>query len=114
VINEWKTWLQGLHSLEKIRLPSSCKPKDFGPVVKWDIHVFADACDIGYGVAIYVKLTNQSGVVVCNLIFGKSRVVPLEGESIPRSELVAAVMAAESGKSIRDKRRIWFHFHRLG
>ena len=54
--------------------------------------MFGDASEKGYGTCVYLRLMNQSDIVSCNLLFGKARVVPLKGSTIPRLELQAAVL----------------------
>ena len=56
------------------------------------LHVFSDASSYGYGVGIYLRQENVRGQVCLAVVMGKSRVVPLEGETIVRSELVAATL----------------------
>lgn len=103
IIESWNEWINSLHALEKLEIRRSFKPTHFGKEKVCQIHAFSDSSDDGYGIAVYVKLVNENGEVATSLAFGKARVVPLDGESIPRSGLVAATMAAEFGKLVHDE-----------
>ena len=80
---------------EKLEVKRSFKPEDFGSVVNVQLHTFTDASSIGYGTVIFVRLEDDTGRIAVSQCFAKARVVPLEGETIPRSELVAAALGAK-------------------
>ena len=56
-------------------------------------HVFADASELAYGAVAYSRVESSTGEVQRRLIAAKSRVAPLAAVSIPRLELMAAVIA---------------------
>ena len=93
--SQWEKWRSKLYLLETIGVRRCIKPKGFGEAVKTTLHTFADASEVGYGVACYVRQVNKSGDVSVSLIMGKSRVSPIGAVSIPRLELTAAVVAAK-------------------
>lgn len=59
-----------------------------------EIHGFSDASTQAYAVAIYLKTTFE-GQVQVNLLCAKTKVAPLKRISIPRLELMAALMLAK-------------------
>ncbi len=89
----WQQWKDGLVKLSDFSVPRCYKPKDFGQVVSCQLHHFADASEVGYGTASYIRLVDTAGQIACSLIMGKARVTPLKKTSIPRLELTAATMA---------------------
>ena len=89
----WRAWVKDLESLSQIKIPRCLKPSNFGvSISRAELHMFGDASEKGYGTCVYLRLMNQSDIVSCNLLFGKARVVPLKGSTIPRLELQAAVL----------------------
>ena len=86
-------WLCNLPELEKISVPRFTFPR--GKETRVEIHTFSDACLNGYGACVYASCLFLDDSVVCNLLIGKSRVVPLRGISVPHLQLVAAILAAK-------------------
>ena len=56
------------------------------------VHVFCDASDVGYGAVGYLRVTTN-GHTSCRFFMGKSRVAPKKLATVPRMELLAAVLA---------------------
>ena len=56
-----------------------------------------------YGQATYLRMVNDLEEVHCNLIFCKSRVVPVKYVFIPRLELTAATLSVKISKIIREE-----------
>lgn len=67
---------------------------------KVQIHAFCDASEKAYGIAIYVRVSNENGDTICSLLSSKSRIAPIKQISIPRLELLAAVMLSEQLETI--------------
>lgn len=57
-----------------------------------EIHTFGDASQDAYGAVIYVRTTYESGRVATRLVASKTKVAPLVSTSIPRLEMMAAVL----------------------
>ena len=64
-----------------------------------DLHAFGDASKLGTGVAIYAVVHQQSGVSQ-GLVTAKARIS--KKTTIPRLELIAAVMVSNMMKNVRD------------
>lgn len=87
---EWTKWMQELHLLENFKVSRCFKPANFGTVCSGQLHHF----EVGYGTVTYLLLHNIN-TQLCNVfIMGKARVAPLKPITIPRLELIAAVVAA--------------------
>ena len=56
------------------------------------LHTFVHASQEAYGAASYTRHLYEDGTVSCCLVASKSRVAPLQAVSIPRLELMAAVV----------------------
>ena len=92
---EWEKWRFQVIKLRKVRIRRCVKPKGFGKSVSTSIHTFADASDVGYGVASYLRQVNEKGEIHVSLLMGKSRVAPTHKTTIARVELTAAFSGAK-------------------
>ena len=72
------------------------------PVVKREFHGFCDASLNGYGAYVYVKTIYKSGKISVKLLSSKSRVAPLKQETIPRLELLGALLLSRLMLSVRN------------
>ncbi|XP_063632929.1 uncharacterized protein LOC134804004 [Cydia splendana] len=88
---EFLDWSKYIHLLNECRIPRrlTCKPID-----KCDnsLHVFSDASKVSYATAIFLR-SNYEGEVTVQLVQARSRVSPIREVSIPRLELMAALIA---------------------
>ncbi|CAB3978894.1 PREDICTED: uncharacterized protein LOC107357656 [Paramuricea clavata] len=89
------------HSLENVSANRCYHPKNFGAVVRNEIHAFSDASKEAVGVAAYLKQLSQKGEVSVSLVFGQAKVAPIRPTSIPRLELCAAVLSTKAVKKIQ-------------
>ncbi|XP_031633589.1 uncharacterized protein LOC116347212, partial [Contarinia nasturtii] len=64
------------------------------------IHGFCDASGKAYGTGVYIRVVDENDEISCVLLSAKSRVAPLNTVSIPRLELLAAVMLSEQIEAI--------------
>ena len=87
-IEEWKSLVDNLNNPGVIKAPqyyfSKTSVKD---IMNRQLHGFPDASEKAYGAVAYLSAQLQSGEVVTNVISSKTRVVPINGETIPRLEL---------------------------
>ena len=88
---------------ELSELPRLCVPRclrtELG-VKKITLHTFTDASQQAYGAATYARHLYEDGSVTCRLVASKSRVAPLQAVSIPRLELMAAVVGLRLAEAV--------------
>ena len=95
LIPRYEHWFESLSKLSEISIPRCFKPATFTEV-RAELHNFSDASQTGYGQCSYLRLINISNEdVQCSLVMAKSRVTPLKTISIPRLELMAAVLSVK-------------------
>ena len=58
-----------------------------------EIHTFGDASESGFGACVYFKSVHEGEVKVF-LVMSKNRVAPIKKVTLPRLELLAALLAA--------------------
>ncbi|XP_077523492.1 uncharacterized protein LOC144134453 [Amblyomma americanum] len=62
------------------------------------LHIFCDASQRAYGACAYLRLQDSKGSVHTELIYAKARVSPLKGMTLPRLELMGALIGARIAK----------------
>ncbi|VDH93667.1 Hypothetical predicted protein [Mytilus galloprovincialis] len=70
-------------------------------IVLTSLHTFSDASQEAYGSVIYARHEYKSGMISTRFIAAKSRVAPLTSVSIPRLELMAAVLGLRLALSVK-------------
>ncbi|KAF4514163.1 UNVERIFIED_CONTAM: hypothetical protein B566_EDAN019286 [Ephemera danica] len=90
----WEGWLGKLMGLPRIEIPRYVLCQTGFPVA-FDLHVFSDASEVGYGAVAYIRTEDPEGNGTCQFVLGKSRVVPSKPITVPRLELTAAVLAVK-------------------
>ncbi|GFS79030.1 DUF1758 domain-containing protein [Trichonephila clavipes] len=89
---EWKKWCEEQPHLRNLKIPrlvldSTLLEDDV------ELHSFCDASKKAYGAAIYLRTKSKNGISV-KLVTSKSRVAPLNCITLPRLELLGALVAA--------------------
>jgi len=99
LIHKSQEWFCELEELPTIKVPRCLR---FGPevVLSETLHTFVDALQDAYGAVVYLKVIYESGSVSSRLVAAKARVAPLAATSIPRLELMAAILGLRLTKSV--------------
>ena len=89
--NSVNRWVMEIGKYGNIGVPRNV----FGAAAgQTELHLFCDASENGHGAVGYLRVVNP-GSAKCSFLWGKGKVNPLKAVSIPRLELVAAVLAWE-------------------
>ncbi|XP_038165126.1 uncharacterized protein LOC119799356 [Cyprinodon tularosa] len=99
----WEKWKNDLINIEKLNIPRSYAPVEFGKATKRELHHFSDASMSGYGQCSYLRLMNEEGKIHCALVMAKSRVAPTKVITIPRLELTAAVISVKTSIVLKEE-----------
>ena len=91
-------WALNLKELSKIQVPRCLQKKE--ELKEVSIHVFNDASEEAYGSVVYQRTAYLSGNISVRMVLSKSRVAPLQATSIPRLELMSAVLGKKLAKKI--------------
>ncbi|KAK3731847.1 hypothetical protein QZH41_020215 [Actinostola sp. cb2023] len=89
--NLWMKLLKELERLKEITFPRCLQPECVSG--ESELHVFADASGVAYGAVSYLLWPTPHGPEV-RLIAAKARVASLRQNTIPRLELMAALIAS--------------------
>ena len=87
-------WCRGLENLKEWQIPRSYTQLPWKGVLKFELHAFGDASQRGYGSCIYLVCFYQTGLIKGSLVISRARVAPLKIQSLPKLELLAAVLTA--------------------
>ena len=97
----WEKWKKSMGNIPDFKIPRSFSVSLSGPVKTVEMHVFSDASEVGYGACVYVKFFDEDGNISVSLVLGKSRLVPLKRQTLPRLELMAAVLGSQLGMCVK-------------
>ena len=89
--DQWTQWANELKDMNKIQVPRCLQPS---PTTHRELHHFAAASEVAYGVVSYLRIVATDGRIECTIVMAKSRLAPIKRLTIPRMELQAATLAA--------------------
>ena len=72
------------------------------PFVSVELHGFCDASLRAYGCCIYLRFERKSGFIEIALVCSKSKVAPLRKETMPRLELLGALLLSRLFKTVKE------------
>lgn len=98
---KWLHWKSELLQLKGVTIPR-CFGNGITQDFKIELHGFGDASPKAYGAAVYIRIADKQGHVSSQLVISKSRVAPIKKVSLPRLELLAAVVNARLLKFVVD------------
>ena len=99
LVNKSREWFRELGELCCLKIPRCLQLDE--DIISTTIHTFVDASQEAYGSVVYARHVYKNGLVSARLIAAKSRVAPLTSVSIPRLELMAAVLGLRLALSVR-------------
>ena len=91
-------WYQDLLNLPLLKVPRCLQYPEES--VNVSLQVFNDASEKAYGSAVYQRTVYNSGKISARLVMSKSKVAPLQSTSIPRLELMSAVLGLRVAKKV--------------
>lgn len=89
------SWIDDLSLLRGWRIP---RPYSLGPwskIVNLQLHAFGDASERAYGACVYLVADLGDGTSTSSLVLSKTKVAPVKRVTLPRLELLGAVLAAQ-------------------
>ncbi|GFU03201.1 uncharacterized protein TNCV_2720971 [Trichonephila clavipes] len=95
----WSQWGLELPFLSELKIPRRILDSS-GDSSEVQIHTFSDASQKAYGAAAFLRVKHKDRVSV-DLVTSKSRVAPLKRLSLPRLELMGALLAARLAKEVK-------------
>ena len=102
----WEKWMESLFHLKTVSIPRwfGLLPLDCGQTYR--LHYFVDASKEAYGAVCCLRTVDKNGAIKCSLVVSKSRLSSQDETSIPRLELLAAVLAVNIDCTLRKELKI--------
>ena len=94
----YEKWITELKNVGSVRIPRCYFSKDESLPSSLQLHGFSDAPSYAYAAAVYLRIERGNNVRSV-LITSKTRVAPLGGQTIPRLELLGALILERVDKS---------------
>ena len=94
------SWVSTLSDLHSLTLDRCVLPAGF-EYAAVELNHFGDASRTAYGACCYLRAINMEGGIHVALLAAKGRVTPLKRSTIPRLELMAAVLALKMDIMLR-------------
>ncbi|XP_064642864.1 uncharacterized protein LOC135497084 [Lineus longissimus] len=89
-----QSWIDELLEVTEFKVPRwYYQPDSTG----WALHVFVDASSKAYAAVIFARSTYSDSGVLVRLVIAKAKVAPVKAVSIPRLELMAALLGMKLG-----------------
>ena len=89
-----------LQELQRISLPR-CYFKE-KKIVSVQLHGFSDASERAFASVIYIRVEYEDGEIDVKFVSSKARVSPIKPQSIPRLELMGALLVAKHMESVKN------------
>nr|XP_042897354.1 uncharacterized protein LOC122269252 [Parasteatoda tepidariorum] len=100
IAKTWKKWCTEVSQLKDLKIPRHVMSPTGDENLCVEIHTFSDASIKAYGAAVYIKIRVKDQIIT-NLVSSKTRVAPLKKITLPRMELMGAVLAARLAKEVK-------------
>ena len=101
LINSAQSWFRELHDLKQVQVPRCLQT--IGKIIdSVSLHTFVDASEDAYGAVIYARYTYLDGTISTNIVAAKTRVSPSKSISIPRLELMGAIIGVRLSTRISE------------
>ncbi|KXJ78488.1 hypothetical protein RP20_CCG004406 [Aedes albopictus] len=99
LLDDWRYFLNALPLAEDFRVPRRVISEEAARI---EIHGFADASNTAYGACVYLRSVHSDGTASSSLVTSKSKVCSITPMSIPRKELMAALLLHRLVKKVVD------------
>ena len=99
-------WMEGLRALKEWKVPRSYTGLPWHDIESVQIHGFGDASPKAYGSCVYIVCLYKNQPVFSKLVISRARVAPLKSVSLPRLELLGALLCARLVKFVKKALRL--------
>jgi len=97
---EWRKWYSQIVDLKEIETPRYYFNEKYNDEV--ELHAFCDASEKAYGAVVYVRFAKNENDYDTTLVMAKSRVAPIKKITLPRLELMGALVLCRLIKMLKE------------
>jgi hypothetical protein len=90
----FEQWVAGLRLFQAWLIPRCYVASPWNGIQHMQLEGFGDASQHGYGACVYLRVLLSDGTLTSSLVMSKARVAPVKTLTIPRLELMAALLCA--------------------
>ena len=117
---KWEKWVSDLPQLSRVTIPRSLRLANPTSI---DLHVFSDASQDAYATVAYLVCSYPTKAVTSRIVASKCRVAPVKSMTIPRLELMGAILSSRLAESLlkvlqvnnvffwTDSENVWYWVH---
>ena len=87
-------WVGGIPQLQLWQIPRAYSELPWQDLAGIELHGFGDASERGYGACVYLRIPREDGSYSVSLVISKGKVAPIKKVTLPRLELLAALLCA--------------------
>ncbi|CAB4022309.1 Hypothetical predicted protein, partial [Paramuricea clavata] len=99
---KWTQWLKEINDLENLAIPRCYVELPMNRYSRLELHAFGDASELAYASAVYLRALFVEGHISTGLVMSKTRIAPVKRVTLPRLELMAAVITARLCTYVRN------------
>ena len=96
-LKRWQNWITELSKVQEVRVPRFCLVNH---VTSVELRSFSDASIKAFAAAVYLRLESEDKVST-TLVVSKTRVAPLKQQSLPRLELLGALISSRLASAVK-------------
>ena len=104
--DQFKKWLIDLSVLRQWSIPRCLFSIHWSKKPKLAVHGFGDASEHAYGACVYLVAKRETGEFESALVISKARVAPLKKITLPRLELLGALICARLVSYVKSELRL--------
>lgn len=97
----WQRWFSTLKHLNSIRMPRNLQPNKKN-IKSSQLLTFCDASEEAVAAAVYLNTSYEDGSSNCRLVMAKTKLAPRKTISIPKLELIAALLGARLSRYVEE------------
>lgn len=96
----WTEWKNSASDLSLLKIPRMFTSIPFNEAIRTKLHVYSDTSEQAVAAVAYLKVFRTDDEYEFGFVFGKSKLSPRHGHTVPRLELCSAVLASKIATAV--------------